>query len=67
MNEPSEFENNPKDHIKRLKIRKRQITKLYELFEPYAKEERGPKSLEFLEEIEKQLQEYKEQYPEYFI
>jgi hypothetical protein len=64
----SEYENNPELHIQKLKIKERQLTTMIRLFskkDKYA--ENKEKSNELLGKIKAKLQEYKDEYPEYFI
>jgi hypothetical protein len=64
----SEYENNPELHIQKLKIKERQLTTIIRLFskkDKYA--ENKEKSNELLGKIKDKLQEYKDEYPEYFI
>jgi hypothetical protein len=65
----SEYENNPELHIQKLKIKQRQIIKLFELFNLSLlnNSEKSENSESILNKIREKLQEYKEQYPEYFI
>jgi hypothetical protein len=64
----SEYENNPELHIQKLKIKERQLTTMIRLFskkDKYAENEE--KMFTTLNKIKDKLQEYKCEYPEYFI
>jgi hypothetical protein len=71
MNVLSEYENDPKLHIQKLKIKERQLSTLTRLFSDKdtlcITEENKEKSNELLGKIKAKLQEYKDEYPEYFI
>ena len=67
----SEYENNPELHIKKLKIKERQINTLTRLFSKKddltETLEMSEKRIAILGKIKAKLQEYKDEYPEYFI
>jgi hypothetical protein len=71
MNVLSEYENDPKLHIQKLKMKQRQINTFTRLFSesPDLTEtlEMAEKRIAILEKIKTKLQEYKDEYPEYFI
>jgi hypothetical protein len=71
MNVLSEYENDPKLHIQKLKMKQRQINTFTRLFSesPDLTEtlEMAEKRIAILEKIKAKLQEYKDEYPEYFI
>ena len=64
----SEYENYPELHIKILKVKQQQLTTLTRVFSKKDEfTENKENSNELLEKIKAKLQEYKDEYPEYFI
>lgn len=62
-----EYKDNPELHIKKLKIKLKQIKKLDELFSKALMKKYSEDNHSLIGRIEKLLEQYKEEYPEYFL